>query len=206
MPLNVATSTGAIFRGVTMTKFLKHFVSIPCVLLAACTTQPDVEAPVLDGIPPAWTQVKQVGTVAVTWEFETNNWITIDEGQDTVAISAFIHDLPDGPRIFIDGTTFEDLRTGKNFTFHLEAALADLADTRPLLNEMSLAEANLTLTDDGNAQFQTWQLTRPTDSNPDTGHLIAEFSGTLCNYAIQPAPGCAFYHAVINTVIDFREY
>jgi hypothetical protein len=141
----------------------------------------------------------------VTWEFETSNWITIDEGQDAVAVSAYIHDGPDGPRIYIDGTTLDNLRTGEDFSFRFDATLADLSDMRPQVNNMSLLEGHLTLTDDGNAQFQTWHLARPASSLDDSGHLTAEITGTLCNEAIQPS-ACAHYHAVIDTLIDFREY
>lgn len=190
--------------------------TLACAGLCACTLE---EEPVLDGIPPAWTQVEQrlsevpqMGRVTIESGGAAEQWLTLDLSVGAIDSTAWIHQTTTGQSISINGYAPDDgMLTGVNL-LTLEFDLASLTDERASVTTFAILGDRvngLQRRDDGNADVTSWILTQPTDDTLQ-GRLFATLGGRLCDAAHDTAPldpaSCEDVQVTIETDIDFREF
>ena len=194
----------------------RFFTPFALSILWACTPP---EEPVLDGLPPAWTQVEQrlsevphMGKITATVQGQRQEWITTDLSVGAIDSSAWIRQVGAGAEVTVLGYAPSDEALTGNGRFVMTFALPTLQDERPAITRFAVIrdlDRGPQRRDTGNADVTSWILTEPTDDTLQ-GWLSATLDGQLCDAAEDTGTidvaTCQSAQVRIETILDFREF
>lgn len=194
----------------------RRFAIISLSTLCACAAP---EEPVLDGLPPAWTQVElrmsnfpRLGQITAEIDGTPQQWVTVDLSVGAIDSSAWINEVDTGAEMTVQGYASNDEGLIGANRFLMRFALRTLADERPTITRFAVIpelDEGPQRRDSGNADVTSWILTQPTDDTLQ-GRLSATLDGQLCEAVGKTGPidaaTCQSAQVTIETFIDFREF
>lgn len=185
-------------------------IPFPLILTALAGCQPaHIEDPVLDGLPPAWTQVEQrlsevpqLGRIDFETRDSQTTFQTVDLTVGAIDSSVWIHDNGPTMELTIVGYPPEDEQLTGTGRIEIKARLDNLNDATPDITSVVIYD-DQAWSGQGPAAVTAWFLTPLLNPEDSFGTLEAVIVGNLCH---DGRPLCVPYTATIDTQVDFREF